>query len=73
MFGNIGVMVTLCIYLIMLKKNSLLEKKLWVLVLMMTFVTVGVSILMGFQISLGATTKFINETVGDWTKRVIAQ
>ncbi len=73
MFGTIGVIISLIMYIVILKNSSTLEKKLWVLVLFMVIATIGVSILMGFHVSLGASAKYLNETVGSWTKRVIAQ
>lgn len=73
MFGMIGVILSLIVYIVILKKNAKMEKKLWYLVILMVGATVGVSILMGFHISLGTSTKYLNETVGNWAKQVIAQ
>lgn len=73
MFGSIGVIVSLVIYIVILKKSSTIERKLWYLVILIVLATFGFSILMGFHISLGAGSKYVNDTVGSWTKQVIAQ
>lgn len=73
MFGMIVVILSLIVYIVILINNAKMEKKLWFLVVLMVSATIGVSILMGFHISLGASTKYLNETVGYWTKQVIAQ
>nr|WP_263326769.1 hypothetical protein [Neobacillus sp. Marseille-Q6967] len=69
--GVIVILISIVIYLLIMFKNKMIEKKERKWVFLMLTIVIGLSLMTSFNISLNFIIKFFSNTFGEFTRMVV--